>query len=151
MFGISSAVFIFIIAVILEARIMRRCFPNLSLKKCGIYSVTVNMVSLTLNLPLVYLASISTSTYHTASDRVFALLLFIAYATLFPMFKFDYAKWMAFAFVLMIIYEFSCLAYLLKHQPLTHILRFAILSNIVSIILVLLSFLPWMVVSFFLA
>ena len=151
LFGLGSAVFIFIIAVILEARIMKRCFPNLSLKRCGIYSITVNTISTILSLLLVYLAINSTNTSHTASDRILSLLVIIAYATLLPMFKFRYYKWMVFVFVLIIISEFGCLVYLLKPQPLTNIARYTLLSNIVSLILALLSFLPWMILSFFLA
>lgn len=150
-FGVGSAIFTFIVAVILEARIMKRCFPGISLKKCGFYSLTVNTVSTILSLPFVYLASNSNNMSNTVSEHLLSLLIFIAYATLLPMFKFQYVNWMVFVFVLTIISEFGCLVYLLRPGLLARILRYTILSNVVSLVLVLLSFLPWIILSYFLA
>jgi len=150
-FGVGSATFTFIVAVILESRIMKRCFPGISLKMCILYSITVNTVSTILSLPFVYLASNSNNMSDTVSERLLSLFIFIAYATLLPMFKFQYVNWMVFVFLLTIISEFGCLLLLLKPQPLVRILRYTILSNISSLILVLLSFLPWMILSYFLA
>lgn len=150
-FGVGSATLTFILVVILEARIMKGRFPGVSLKQCLVYSLIVNTVSMILSLPFVYLASNIHHMSNTVSERLLSLFIFIVYATLLPMFKFQYASWMVFIFVLTIISEFGCLVLLLKPQPLVRILRYTILSNNLSLILVLLSFLPWMILSHFLA
>lgn len=149
--GVGCAALTFILVVILEARIMKRFFPGISPKKRLVYALIVNTVSTILSLPCVYLASNSHNMSSTVSERLLSLFIFIAYATLLPMFKFQYVNWMAVLFVLTLMSEFGCLVFLLKPGSLARILRYTILSNLVSLILVLLSFLPWMIFSFFLA
>lgn len=147
-FGMVSVVLTFIVVVVEEAGVMKRCFPSLSLKTCGHYSILINTVSLVLNLPLAYLACADDIASHTVSGRVLEFLLFITYAVLLPTFKFGYIGWLVLTFVLAILSELLLLLRLLKPQPVTSIIRYVLLSNAISMVIILLSFLPWMVVSF---
>ena len=132
LFMLPYSVVIFVIVVLIEARIMSRYFPLLSRRKRISYSLIINFISTILEVPFLFIGRAISGT-----GMIEVNFINVLYAlTLSPISLLDVLEnylFLFYSFIITIIAEFGCLIFLLRPQPpIKEAVRYTIWANIVS-------------------
>lgn len=146
-YGVGYGIIAFIIAVSVEAWIMRKRFPDIALSRCLKYAFYINMISTIFGIPLLFIASINMTNPETFSDYILMMFYTLTEIVILLMYVIFFLKWVLLAFGITVLVEFCGLIYLMKPRPsVKEALSYSFLANLASyLIITLIPTIYWVI------